>query len=272
MNKIPVSVIVLTYNEEANIGHCLKSVADWADQIVVVDSLSTDKTIEIAKQYGAEIFSHAFFGYADQRNWALRHTNLRNEWVLVLDADEAATESLKKEIADCLEHPSSVDGFYLKRRFIFLGKWIRHGGYYPVWLLRFFKHAHARCEDKLVDEHYVVMGKTGHLRHDIVHDDKRGVSDWIEKHNRYATLKAQEFMREKKEEGAGSHEKTRARKIKLWKLLPPFFRPFLYFCYIYFFRFGFLDGVPGLAYHTLRGFWFPFLIDVKMYEAKRRDL
>lgn len=266
--RVPLSVIILTYNEELNLRHCLESIADWADEIIVVDSLSTDKTREIAKKFGAHVFEHAFEGYAAQRNWALAHTHIKNEWVLVLDADERPTEELKNEIREVLKDPGGAHGFYLKRKFVFLGRWIRHGGYYPVWLLRFFRHAYAHCEDKLVDEHYIVTGRTGHLRHDIIHDDKRGVSDWVLKHNRYATLKAQEFMKAQKNEGASSHEKTRARKIKAWKLLPPFFRPFLYFVYIYFFRLGFLDGVPGLAYHVLRGFWFPFLIDVKMYEMK----
>src|SRR3989344_7490356 len=134
--KLPISVIILTYNEELNIGNCLKSVADWANEIIIVDSFSADKTLEIAKKHTNKIAQRTFVNQAEQFNWALDNLEIKNEWILRLDADEYLTEELKNEITEKLKNVSeNISGFYIKRRVYFMGRWIKHGGYYPTWIL-----------------------------------------------------------------------------------------------------------------------------------------
>jgi len=139
--KIPISVLILTRNEEVNIGQALENVCGWADQVFVVDSYSTDKTLDIARTMGAEIVQNPWHGYAAQKNWALDNLNFRNEWVFVLDADELLSDELKQEVAEIVAAGGrGYDGFYIKWRLIFYGQWIRHSGWYPGWGLRLFKH------------------------------------------------------------------------------------------------------------------------------------
>lgn len=147
--KIPLSVIVLTYNEEKNIEDCLKSVYGWADEIFIVDSYLTDKTLELAKKYTDKVYQSKFEGYPKQRNWALDNLPFSNEWIFFLDADERPSDELKKELKEVLNKvPLYIEGFYIKRRFIFMERWIKHGGYYPTWLLRIFRHRAARCSER----------------------------------------------------------------------------------------------------------------------------
>jgi glycosyltransferase involved in cell wall biosynthesis len=272
-----VTVIALTYNEEANIGQALGSVTGWADEIHVVDSLSTDRTVEIARRYGAHVSQKAFVDFAKQRNYALDELPIRSEWVLFLDADEWLPDALKQEISALIASSPAQNGFYVKRRLIWMGRWIRHG-YYPTWILRLFRYGRARCEDRAVNEHLIVDGPTGSLRNDFVHEDNKGVSDWIDKHNRYATAESLELFNTR---SAPDYREIDARlfgtqaqrkrwlRYKVWNRLPPLFRPFLYFAYRYILAGGFLDGREALAYHFLQGLWFPMLVDIKYLELKR---
>src|SRR4030043_1957706 len=169
-DKTPLSVIILTYNEEKNIEDCFKSVYNWAAEIFIVDSFSTDITLDIAKKYTDKIYQNKFESYSKQRNWALDNLIFSNDWVFFLDADEKPSDELKNEIKNILPKvQSEINGFYIKRRFIFMGRWIKHGGYYPTWLLRLFKYKAARCQERKVDEHFIVRGKTMRLKHDIIH-------------------------------------------------------------------------------------------------------
>lgn len=279
-----VALVILTYNEEVNIEDCLKSVTGWASEIFVVDSGSSDRTTEIAKKFTDNIIVHPFSGYAAQRNWALDHLPIAHEWMLFLDADERLSPELKAEIPGAIAAAGlETEGFYLKRRLIFMGRWIRHGGYYPTWILRLFRHKAARCEDRSVNEHFFVRGRTAKLNGDILHVDLRALDHWIAKHNRYAKLEAEEllkresFVHERREDKTdemqasflGSQaERKRWLRDRFWNRLPPLVRPFLYFTYRYFFRMGFLDGWQGLIYHFLQGLWFPFLIDAMYLEMK----
>jgi glycosyltransferase involved in cell wall biosynthesis len=270
-----LTTIILTFNEEINLPRAVSSVKEVSQEVVVVDSFSSDKTCEIAASLGCTVYLNRFVNYSHQRNYALR-LPIRTEWVLFLDADERLSAPLSLEIAALLDHAPLENGFYIKRRLIWMGKWIRHG-YYPVWLLRLFRRGKAACENRPVNEHLVVDGQCGYLRQDIIHDDQKGLSEWIEKHNHYADLEAQELLpqAEKKsrlpESFRGSQaEKKRWIRARLWNRLPLFFRPFLYFFYRYVIKRGFLDGRPGFVFHVLQGFWFPFLIDCKYLESKMR--
>ena len=279
--RVPLSVVVLTRNEALNIEDCLRSV-EWASEAFVVDSLSEDRTVEIARAVGAQTFLHAFTGYADQRNWALENLPFRNEWVLMLDADERVTSVLAGEIAQALQNGASAcDGFYLRRRLIFLGRWLKHGGIYPTWILRLFKRHHVVFEERLVNEHAILSGRAGRLESPFDHCDHRSVFDWIAKHNRYSDFEAREYLQEKFGGGFCSGiparwqgpqvERKRWVKLKVWNRLPLFFRPFMFFFFNYVLQGGFLDGREGFIYHVLWSFWVRFLTDIKIVEQQRRE-
>ena len=188
--KAPVSVLVPTMDEELNLPECLDSIA-WADEVFVVDSFSQDRTVEIARARGAHAVQHPFETYARQKNWALDTVPLRHEWVLILDADERVTPELRAEIESLLAGGPACAGFYVNRRLIFLGRWIRHAGWYPSWNLRLFQHRLGRYEDRPVHEHVVLEGRVGYLRHDLLHLDRRPLEAFIARHNRYSTLEAE---------------------------------------------------------------------------------
>lgn len=266
-----LSVIILTYNEEANIAQALDSVCGWAEKVFILDSFSTDQTVKIAEKYDCAIFRNPFENYAKQRNYALEKLPINTEWVMFLDADEWIPDDLKNEIASVIASDPQENGFYIKRRFIWMGQWIRRG-YYPTFILRLFRQGKARCEERTVNEHLIVDGKIGYLKYDFMHEDQKNVTDWIAKHNHFATLEAQEFFRESEEKlihvrfWGSQAERKRWLRFKVWNRLPPLIRPFIYFLYRYILRGGFLDGKYAFVYHLLQGLWFPFLIDVKYLE------
>jgi glycosyltransferase involved in cell wall biosynthesis len=277
--KAPVSVLVLTRNEEVNIAACLESVR-WADEVFVVDSFSTDATVEICRSMGAKVFSHALEGYAVQRNWALANLPFSNDWVLMLDADERVPDALALEIAAAISNGGNGRaGFYLRFRHIFWGAWLKHGGLYPTWLLRLFRHDCARFEDRPMNEHVILNGAAGFLTEPFEHHDRKPLSDWVAKHTRYADLEAEEFLRETFAGGysasirprlfGGQAERKRWIKLKVWNRMPLLARPFLLFFHNYFLKFGFLDGRAGLIYHVLWSFWYPFMIGVRILEKQR---
>jgi glycosyltransferase involved in cell wall biosynthesis len=264
-----LTVIILTFNEERNLGQALQSVCGWARQVAVLDSFSRDRTLEVAAGFDCQCFQHRFCGYSEQRNYALEALPIATEWVLFLDADEWVPAELAAEITAVLSARPVVDGFCLRRRFYFMGRWIRHG-YYGTWLLRLFRAGHGRCEQRGVNEHIVVDGPMGYLRGALIHESHKGIDDWIDKHNRYATLEARELMRGGGGERIGGQ--AGARRIvaeQVWRRLPPLWRPAFYFIWRYFIRGGFLDGWQGFAYHFLQAFWFRLLIDLKYLEMRR---
>src|SRR3989344_7273475 len=189
MTKLPVSVIILTYNEELNLPKCLRSVARYADEIIVVDSGSTDRTKAIAAEFGAKVVEHSFTNQAEQFNWTLDNCGIKNEWILRLDADEEILPELWEEIAAKLpEISSEISGFLMKRRVYFMGRWIRHGGYYPTWLLRLFRKGKGRSEEREMDEHILLStGRAEKLEHDFIDNNLKGLHDWTAKHNNYST-------------------------------------------------------------------------------------
>lgn len=271
-----VAVVILTYNEQENIAQALASVVGWANEIFVLDSFSKDRTEVIAKQFSCIFVQNKFENYAKQRNFAVDHLPIRSEWVLFLDADEWLPDTLKQEISELVAYSPEENGFFIKWRLIWMGRWIRRG-YYPTWILRLFRHGKARCEDRAVNEHLVVEGKTGRLREDFMHEDRKGVSDWIAKHNGYATREAAELFNSR--DAAGYQEidakffgtqaqRKRWLRYKVWNRMPPLIRPFFYFFYRYILTGGFLEGRPAFIYHFLQALWYPLLIDIKYIEMK----
>jgi glycosyltransferase involved in cell wall biosynthesis len=276
MSKLPITLIVLTKDEELNLDHCLKSAAERVGQIVVVDSGSSDKTIAIAKKYGSETYEHPFRNQAEQFNWALDNIEIKEEWILRLDADEVMSEELWREIEEAItKAPEDVSGFYLKRRVYFMGRWIKHGGYYPTWILRLFCKGKARSEERAMDEHIILSeGRALQLQNDFKDENHKDLKWWKAKHRNYAKREAQAMFEEKYAEShsslrGGQPERKRWLKNNLYLRLPIFIRPILYFIYRYFLRLGFLDGAKGLVFHFLQGLWYRFLVDMEYFSLLR---
>ena len=272
-----LSVIVLTYNEEMHLSRCLESVKDIALQIIVVDSGSTDRTVEIAKSFGADISTHEFRNQAEQFNWALENADIKGDWILRLDADEYLLQELAGEIKDAIENASpDMAGFYMKRRVVFMGRWIKHGGYYPTWILRLFRKGKGKSEEREMDEHIVVeKGNLERLKNDFVDENLNNLYWWTEKHNKFSTREVEVRENIKKNfalEGDPLGEQTERKrwfKENVFMRFPPFLRSFLYFEYRYVLRLGMLDGKEGLIFHFLQGFWYRFLVDAKLYETTK---
>lgn len=245
---LPVSVAIIAKDEEANIEDALKSVSD-AQEIVVVDAFSTDGTIEICRKYTDRIFQHEWQGYARQKQIAVDHCTL--PWVLILDADERVTPELKKEIADLLPE-TDYDGFYIPRKNYFLGKWIKHGGWWPDYTLRLFKKEKGRLEPREVHERVVVDGSVGYLRNPLVHYTYWSMSDFIKRMENYSTLSSLEIKKEGKRAGIFSLT----------------IRPVGTFIKMYFLRGGFLDGKRGFILSILYSFY-TFLKYAKTWEGQR---
>jgi len=281
-SKLPVSVLIPAKNEQANLPACLESVAR-ADEVFVVDSQSSDRSIEISESYGANVVQFHFNGrWPKKKNWALDNLPFRNDWVLIVDCDERITPELWEEIATAIQNPE-YEGYYLNRKVFFLGKWIQHGGRYPDWNLRLFKHKNGRYEnlgteeirntgDNEVHEHVVLPGSVGYLKNDMLHIDFRDVFHWLERHNRYSNWEARVYLNiltGKDESGTiganlfGDAVQRKRFLKKVWVRLP--FKPFIRFILIYLIQLGFLDGKPGYIYARLMS-QYEYQIGIKLYE------
>jgi glycosyltransferase involved in cell wall biosynthesis len=243
---IPVSVVIVTRNEEKNIGDALESVKDFED-IVVVDSFSEDRTVEICKKYTYRVYQHEWQGYAKQKQMAVDYAE--KPWVLILDADERVTQRLKSEIMEEIKN-ASFSGFYIPRKNFFLDKWIRHGGWWPDYTLRLFLKDMAFIEDRKVHEKVVVKGKVGYLKNPLEHYTYRTVSDYIKKMDRYSTLSAEEL----REKGVNPG------------LITMVVHPLSTFFKMFFLRGGFMDGIHGLILAILYSYY-TFLKYLKLWES-----
>ncbi len=253
-SRAPVSILVPTLNEEKNLPTCLASCI-WAEQVVVLDSFSGDRTEEIARSHGAEFVQHQFENYSAQKNWALDNVRWRNPWIFVLDADERFTPELIEEIRRVVAAPEASDGYYVNRRFIFLGKWIKHCGWYPNWNLRLFKRGRARYDGRVVHEHMVVDGSVAYLEHDIVHEDLKGLQAFLERHNRYSSLEAATRLNPQRDRPTLAQLRhpiylKRFLRQWVWPHLPA--KPAVVFAYMYGLRGGFLDGWAGAVFSLLQ--------------------
>ena len=278
--KVPVSVLVPIKNEAGNLSRCLNSVL-WADEIFVVDSQSTDGSIRIAEEHGAKVVQFEFNGtWPKKKNWALENLPFRHEWVLILDADEVLPPEAGPEIAAVIAQQGGIAGYWINRRFFFLGRWLRHS-YYPNWNLRLFRHSLGRYErltdadttsgDNEVHEHVIVQGPTARLRCEMDHYAFPSVDVFVEKHNRYSNWEARVAVDGRLAQSAGglSHGRVEVRRrLKLLSQRLPF-RPLLRFLYIFIWQRGFLDGRDGYYFARLHASY-EFLCVVKTYELRRR--
>ena len=275
-----LTVVILTFNEERHISRAIDSICEVAQHVVVVDSGSSDQTVSIAKSLGADVITNNWVNHATQFNWALGQLPDHTEWVLRLDADEITTPELANEIAVFLEQvQEGINGAIVSRRMTFLGRKIRHGGVFPIRILRLFRHGKGRCEDRWMDEHIIVEGATAELKGEIIDDNLNSLSWWTEKHNGYASREVVDILNLEydfmpvesvADIRSGQHAgMKRWIKENIYSRLPGGFRAFAYFFYRYFLRLGFLDGKEGLAFHFLQGFWYRFLVDAKLFEVRK---
>jgi glycosyltransferase involved in cell wall biosynthesis len=273
-----ITVVILTKNEELHIGRALASVTGIASRCVVVDSGSSDRTVEIARAAGAEVLSNPFTTQAQQFNWALEQLPSDTEWVLRLDADEFATEALATEISEKLSKiPNGVAAVCISRRMNFLGRPVKWGGLFPVRVVRLFKYGRGRSEDRWMDEHITADGVTVDFQGEIIDDNLNSLTWWVEKHNSYASREVVElldleysFMERDSSTTlqAGRQAGTkRWLKEKVYARLPGGFRAFAYFAYRYIVRGGFIDSKEGAIFHVLQGFWYRYLVDAKLHEV-----
>jgi len=281
--KADIAVIILTYNESLHLVRALWHIQGFARQIFVIDSFSTDDTVEIARSFGAEVLQHPFQNQARQFQWAMDNAPITSQWVMRLDADEIIERDLSDEIITRLPSlPPDVTGVYLNRKTIFQGKFIRHGGRYPMLLLRIWRHGRARIEDRWMDEHiYLLEGRSVAFAGGFADHNLSNLAAFTSKHNNYASREALDVINSKLnlwplEPGvlAGESRTRQAGvkrfiKEKIYNRMPFEVAAFAYFLYRYIIRLGFLDGREGFLYHLLQGFWYRFLVGAKVREIKR---
>lgn len=272
----PISVLVLTLNEEANLPRCLESLS-WCDDIVVLDSGSSDRTVAIAREYGARVVTRPFDNWASHQNWALESIEYRHPWLYYSDADEIMPSELRDElirVATAAAQPHAA--YRVRYKNYFLGRWIRHCGIYPTWVLRFYKPEKVRYE-RLVNPTAKVDGSIGLLQEHFLHYSfNKGLQAWFDKHNKYSTAEAIETIRDLREGtidwvGLVDFANPARRRLALKHLsfrLP--FRPLLRFLYMYVFKLGFLDGEAGFHYCTMLS-TYEYMIVLKVRELRRRE-
>lgn len=267
-----LTTIILTYNEEKNIANAINSVKEISKRIVVVDSYSNDKTVEIAKSLGAEIYQNKWINYSKQFQFALTHTNINTQWIFRLDADEIISIDASKEINTICEENKDTDinGIVVRFEVNFLGKSLKHGGIYPFKKLLVFKKDKGYIEDRSMDEHIILTeGKSVELKNDSFHRDYKDLSSWIDKHNKYSSREVEDYFNNNNK---GSNQLNKSAKIKrfvkmnIYYKLPLGTRAHLYFLYRYYFKLGFLDGKEGKIFAFMQAYWYRFLVDAKIYE------
>lgn len=287
-----LTTIILTFNSQSSIARVLQACQPLSSRIVVVDSYSSDQTLDIVRSFDCEVVQHEFENYSVQRNWAQAYAQIDPQgWVLHLDSDEVLSPELAQNIQSALQDlDPTIDGFLMQRLSYFLGKPLRYGYINPSWHLRLYQASKGCCEDRLYDQHFVVPGRTEKLPGLMIDLQEISLEKWIASHNRWSTAEAEQVSRQQAElrqaqqghpdphadrhlpETLSGDQRMRRRWLKnhLYYQSPLFLRSFLFFIYSYIFRLGFLDGRVGLIYNVLQAFWFRFLVDAKLAERELR--
>lgn len=271
---IAVSVIILTLNEEIHLPSCLDALA-WCDDVIVLDSFSTDGTKALCEQRGVRFFQNHFRGFGSQRNWALDHTNPRHPWILILDADERVPPELAQELgAIAAADPADVGAWRVRRRFYMWGRWLRYSSLYPTWVVRFIHRDRVRYQDRGHAETQTVTGRIADLKNDLIDENLKGIDEWYERQNRYSRKEAElEISQESATGGVAdlwSADPLQRREAlkRLARRLPA--RGLVYFLYSYVLRGGFRDGMDGYVFCRMRASY-QVEVDIKKYDLKRRS-
>jgi glycosyltransferase involved in cell wall biosynthesis len=276
-----VTTVILTFDEEVHIARAIASAQAFSREVLVVDSFSRDRTVEIARGLGARVVQHAWVNYARQFRFALEQCGIATEWVLRLDADECIGGDLAARLRETLpELPLDVTGVVLNRRHVFMDRWIRRGGRYPLSLLRVWRNGLGEVEDRWMDEHVRLReGRSVTLAGEFSDVCERDIAFFVAKHNGYAAREAVDVLGRKYGllaapplTAVGSGNQARVKRFvkeRIYNRLPFGIGPLLYFLYRYVIQLGFLDGRAGLVYHVMQGFWYRFLVDVRVLELER---
>jgi len=270
---VPVSVMVFTLNEAVHLPSCLASLA-WCDDVIVVDSYSSDATEAISRAAGARFFQNRFTGFGDQRNWALEHCAPTHDWILILDADERVMPALVDELRRrCAAVGGDIGAFRIRRRFHMWGRWLRHSSLYPTWVVRLVHRARVRYVNRGHAETQEVQGRVADLDNDLIDENRKGIGEWLERQNRYAAKDAEHEVAAGRQGIAWAGLFGRdalARRASLKQLaarLPA--RPLLYFCYAYFLRLGFLDGRAGLQFCLMKALY-QRMVQIHTFDLRQR--
>jgi glycosyltransferase involved in cell wall biosynthesis len=268
----PASVMIFTLNEERHLPSCLDALA-WCDDVIVVDSFSTDRTQAICRERGARFYQHAFEGFGSQRNWALETIECRRPWILILDADERVPPELAAEMREAIINASeAVGAFRLRRRFYMWGRWLRYSSLYPTWVVRLIHKDRVRYVNRGHAETQDVKGEIRDLENDLIDENLKGVDEWFERQNRYSRKDAEHELREEGKDGLAALFSAdplvrRAALKRLARRLPA--RGLIYFLYSYFWRRGFLDGRDGLMFCVMRSMY-QTMVSIKKHDTLRR--
>lgn len=280
LGKLSITAIVLAYNEQIHIERCLTRILPLVERVVVIDSFSTDRTVEIAKRHGVEVLQHPWKNYSDQFQWGIDNAKPATDWVLRLDCDEYLEDGAQATLRTLLQKtPPEVTGLTFQLKVIFREQWIRYGRYYSTILLRMWRRDVGQIEQRWMDEHIVLSrGCTEHVAGgDLVDHNLNDIGWWVDKHNRYATRHMVDFINREyglfpeDERIHGTEAAARNKRIlknSLYGRAPIYLRAALFFLYRYFVRLGFLDGKTGFMFHFMHGFWMMMLIDAKIDEAR----
>lgn len=268
-----ITAIILTKNEEINIVDCVKSIANTVKRIVVIDSFSTDRTVELAREYGVEVYQHTFENYAKQYMYGVKVADIRTIWTLRIDADERLTPDSAKELEKlCNENEATdVSGIVLRYKKNFLGRDLYHGGVYPWKKMNCYKTESGIIENRNMDEHIVLFGGSiVEMKNDCLHFDFKTLEYFINKHNWYSSRETADYFEntEKKEKENKQDFKTWL-KMNVYYKLPMGIRAHIYYLYRYYVKLGFLDGKEGKIYTFLQAYWYRYLVDAKIYECQK---
>lgn len=267
-----ITAIILTKNEEVNIGDCIASIATIVKRIIVIDSFSSDKTVEIAREAGAEVYQHYFENYAKQYMYGIQKAEIKTIWTLRIDADERLTSDSAYELDQlCKKNMNTnVNGIVLRFKKNFLGKDLYHGGVYPWMKMNCYKTKYGFIENRAMDEHIVLSkGTYVKMKHDCLHLDFKNIEYFINKHNWYSSRETVDYFANL--ENTELREKQNLKtwfKMKIYYKFPMNLRSHLYYLYRYYIRLGFLDGTEGQIYAFLQAYWYRYLVDIKIYECK----
>lgn len=271
-----ITAIILTKNEEINIGECIDSIKKIVKKIVVVDSFSDDKTVEIAKNKGAVVYQHGFENYAKQYMYGVKVAHIETVWTLRIDADERLTKESAEELENLCDNNMDTDvaGITLRFKKNFLGKNLYHGGVYPWKKMSCYKTKYGIIENRYMDEHIILLsGKNIEMKTDCLHLDFKTIEYWINKHNWYSSRETVDYFAslEKKQDSEKMNFVTWI-KMNIYYKLPLGMRSHLYYIYIYYIKMAFLDGKEGKIYAFLRAYWYRYLVDIKIYESKKMGI
>lgn len=288
MSSLPLpyfSFIILTFNEEVHLPRLLESIKGLHAPIFILDSGSTDATLSIAERYKATIKYNKFENHPKQWDFALNNCDIQTEWIIGLDADQIVTPELYKKLESCTENTvnKDVNGIYFNRKNYFRGRWIKHGGYFPKYLLKMFRKGYGHSDlNENMDHRFVIKGKTEVWKKGFLIEEntkENDISFWLDKHNKYSDLVAQEEVeriqklrsQHNTRKFSGNPDERIAFLKNIWWKLPLYWRPCIYFMYRFFFQFGFLDGKEGRIFHFLQGFWFRIIVDIKIEELLKKS-